>query len=127
MGLNTPWRFKSSPAHERLEPPRGGFAFLARFSAVILLYPLLLIGAAVVMLRAQKAGVGHHGWPWSVAWALAGAIFMFSLLTGLSIGLLLFPVATVAVFWLAANAPGREVVGFPAGSVAVLVAVLALN
>ena len=94
---------------------------------MILLYPLLLIGAAFVMQRAHRAGVGHSGWPWSIAWGLAGALFMFSLLTGLSIGLVLFPVVTVAVFWLAANAPGREVIGFAAGSVAALVAVFALN
>ena len=52
---------------------------------------------------------------------------MFSLLTGLSIGLFLFPVVTVAVFWLAANAPGRQAIGFPAGSAAVLVVLLALT
>ncbi|MEK6274067.1 MAG: hypothetical protein AABM30_01865 [Actinomycetota bacterium] len=93
---------------------------------MILLYPLLLVGAAVVMHRAHKAGVGHGGWPWSVAWGLAGALFMFSLLTGFSIGLVLFPVVTVAVFWLSANAPGREVVGFPAGA-GLILAVLAIN
>jgi len=109
-----------------MEPPRGGFTFLARFRRVIILYPLLLAGAAVVMHRAHKAGVGHSGWPWVIAWGIAGAIFMFSLLTGLSIGLLLFPVATVAVFWLAANAPGREVVGFLIGSAATMIGVLLL-
>jgi hypothetical protein len=112
---------------ERKEPPRGGFAFLARFWPVILLYPLLLIGAAVVMQRAHKAGLGHHGWPWLIAWGLVGALFMFSLLTGFSIGLFLFPVVTLGMYWLAANAPGREVIGFPAGSAAVLVALFALS
>jgi hypothetical protein len=94
---------------------------------VIVLYLLLLIGAAVVMNRAHKQGGGHRGWPWFVAWGLAGALFMFSLLTGFSIGLFLFPVAAFAVFWLAANAPGRDAIGFPAGSAAVLVVLLAVT
>jgi multisubunit Na+/H+ antiporter MnhB subunit len=106
-------------------PPRGGFVVVWQDRAVILLYPLLLVGAAMVMHRARSAGVGHRGWPWAALWALAGALFMFSLLTGFSIGLFLLPVVTVAVFWLAANAPGGEVAGFAAGALAVLVVVLA--
>jgi hypothetical protein len=94
---------------------------------VVVLYLLVLVGAAVVMTSALKRGGGHRGWPWLLAWGLAGALFMFSLLTGFSIGLFLFPVVTVAVFWLAANAPGRQAIGFPAGSAAVLVVLLALT
>jgi hypothetical protein len=94
---------------------------------VILLYLLVLVGAGVVMSAALKRGGGHRGWPWLVAWGLAGALFMFSLLTGFSIGLFLFPVATVAVFWLAANAPGRQAIGFAAGSAAVFLVLFALN
>jgi len=49
---------------------------------------------------------------------------MLSLLTGFSIGLLLFPAAAFAVFWLAVNAPhGRDVAGFPAGVAAVLLVI----
>ncbi len=115
----------SSPL-QRTGTPARGFRVSGTLFGVILIYPLLLAGAAVVMHRARGAGVGHRGWPWFVLWGLTGALFMFSLVTGFSIGLFLFPVVTIAVFWLAANAPGREAVGFAAGSAAVLIAVFAL-
>ena len=50
---------------------------------------------------------------------------MFSLSTGPSIGLFLFPVAAFAVFWLALHAPYmRELAGFPVGIALVLLALV---
>lgn len=62
---------------------------------MVLLYPVLLI-AAVVLLRRRLAAGGRFGWRGAAAWSVAGALFVFSLLTGLSIGLLLLPLVVVA-------------------------------
>jgi hypothetical protein len=71
--------------------------------------------------RAVNAALGRGGGRGSRGWAFAGALFVFSFLTGLSIGLFLFPAAAFAVFWLALHAPyAREVAGFPVGVAAVL-------
>ncbi len=92
---------------------------------MLILWPLILVGAAVLVPKSRQRGLGRRGWPWFAGWAIAGALFVFSLLTGLSIGVFLFPVAAVAVFWLALNAPyGRELAGFPVGIAAVLLLVL---
>jgi len=89
------------------------------------LYPLVLVGAGYVLFKSRKRGLGVRGLFWSVAWAVAGAAFMFSFVTGLSIGLYLFPAATFGIFWLALNAPyGRELSGFPVGIGAVLLGLL---
>ena len=86
-----------------------------------ILYPLVLIGAGYVLLKSRERGIGVRGLGWSAAWAIAGALFMFSFITGLSIGLYLFPASTFAIFWLALNAPyGREVAGFAVGIAAVV-------
>ena len=91
---------------------------------MILLYPLVLAGAVILLLKSRQRGQGVTGWPWFVAWALAGALFMLSLLTGFSTGVLLFPAAAFAVFWLAVNAPrARDVAGFLAGIAAVLLVI----
>jgi hypothetical protein len=91
---------------------------------VILLYPLVLAGAVILLLKSRQRGQGVTGWPWFAAWALAGVLFMLSLLTGFGNGLLLFPAAAFAVFWLAVNAPhARDVAGFLAGIAAVLLAI----
>jgi hypothetical protein len=88
---------------------------------VVILWPLVLVGAAVVLGKSRQRGLGRRGWSWFAGWALAGALFMFSFLTGLSIGVLLFPLAAFGVFWLALNAPySRELAGFPVGIAAVL-------
>ena len=87
---------------------------------MILLWPLLLVGAGLIMGKARARGAPVRGWEFFVIWGLAGALFMISFLTGLSIGVVLFPVAAVAVLWLAANAPGREAIGFVAGAAATL-------
>jgi len=90
-----------------------------------ILYPLVLAGAALILVKSRQRDLGARGWPWFVAWAFAGALFLFSFLTGFSIGVFLFPAAAFAVFWLAAHAPnGREVSGFLVGIAAVLLALL---
>jgi hypothetical protein len=89
---------------------------------VIVLYLIVLAGALYLMSKSRPRGLGRRGWVWFDAWALAGALFVFSMLTGLSIGLVLFPAAAVAIFWLAVNAPQwREAAGFPVGAVLVVV------
>jgi hypothetical protein len=88
---------------------------------------LLLTAIAIVALRDRDGG---HGWPWFAAWALAGGLFFFSFLTGLSIGLLLLPLVTGAVLFVATRAPhAAEGAGFLAGVglVTVLVAVVTLG
>ena len=92
---------------------------------MILLWPLVLVGAAVLVLKSRQRGLGRRGWLWSAAWAVAGALLMFSFLTGFSIGLFLFPAAAFAVLWLAVNAPyGREMAGFAVGVGLVLLALV---
>ena len=95
---------------------------------MLILWPLILVGAAVLVPKSRQRGLGRRGWPWFAAWTFAGALFVFSFLTGFSIGVLLFPVAAFAVFWLALNAPyNRELAGFPVGVAAVLLVALLLS
>jgi hypothetical protein len=90
---------------------------------MIVLYLVVLAGALYLMSKSRQRGLGaRRGWIWFNAWVGAGALFLFSLLTGFSIALVLFPASVIAIFWLAVNAPGwREVAGFPLGAVLVLV------
>jgi hypothetical protein len=85
---------------------------------MIVLYLVVLAGALYLMSVSRRRGRGaRRGWVWFNAWVAAGALFLFSLLTGLSIGLFLFPASALAIFWLAVNAPyWREVAGFPLGA-----------
>jgi hypothetical protein len=83
---------------------------------MILLWPLLLVGAGVLVWKSRQRGLGRKGRPWFVAWVFAGALFVCSFLTGSSIGVFLFPVAAIGVLWLAVNAPySRELAGFVVG------------
>jgi len=91
---------------------------------MIVLWPLLLVAAGLIMAKARARGARVRGWDFYVIWGLAGALFMFSFLSGLSIGVFLFPVAALAILWLAANAPGREAIGFVAGAAATLLVIL---
>ena len=95
---------------------------------MLLLWPLVLVGAAFLLPKSRQRGLGRRGWSWFALWTLAGALFVFSFLTGFSIGVVLFPVAAFAVFWLTVNAPyGRELAGFPIGAGAVLLVFLVLS
>jgi hypothetical protein len=92
---------------------------------VILLYPILLIGAAVVVLQ-RKDRVGGRGWLWFTAWLLTGALFTFSLVTGFSIGLLFLPLVAAALFGVAWLSPHlREASGLLVGAAAFVVALVA--
>jgi hypothetical protein len=83
---------------------------------MILLYAILLAGALYLMAKSRQRGLGVRGWIWFNAWAVAGVLSVFSLVTGRNTALVLFPVAAIATFWLAVNAPyWREVAGFPVG------------
>jgi uncharacterized membrane protein YhhN len=93
---------------------------------VILVYPALVIAAIALAMRSQREG--GRGWPWFAAWCAAGALWFFSLLTGLSIGLLVLPVAAVVLIFAALQSPHLpESFGFVAAVGLVAVAVAALN
>jgi hypothetical protein len=92
---------------------------------MIVLYPIVLAGAFYLMLKSRQRGLGSRGGVWFSGWAFAGALFLFSVMTGLSIGLVLFPAAALAIFWLAVNAPyWREVAGFPVGAALVAIGIV---
>ena len=84
---------------------------------MLVLYPIILAGALYLMFKSRQRGLGARGAIWFSAWTFTGALFLFSAMTGLSIGVFLFPAAALAIFWLAVNAPyWREVAGFPVGA-----------
>ena len=92
---------------------------------MILVYPALLLAAAVLIARRDRAG--GHGRRWFGAWAAVGVLFSFSLLTGFSIGLFLLPAVAVALFWVALRSPhAAEATGFLAGAGLLVLTVLAL-
>ena len=93
---------------------------------MIVLYLIVLAAALYLMSVSRLRGLGaRRGWLWFNAWVATGALFLFSLITGFSIGLFLFPASALAIFWLAVNAPyWREVAGFPVGAVLVLVGIV---
>jgi hypothetical protein len=94
---------------------------------VIVLYPLLVVGAVLILGRARQVREGVTGWRWFGAAAAAGFVLALSLAAGLSIGLFLLPVAAILLFWVAGAAPEPpETLGFftGVGVVALLVAAL---
>ena len=57
------------------------------------------------------------GWGWFVAWALAGALTAFALAALLSIGILIFPFAALAIFLVARSSPSAtEALGLVTGA-----------
>jgi hypothetical protein len=87
---------------------------------VILLYPLLLLGAFWVA-RESRSTAGCAGF-W--AWALAGGLTSFSFVTGFTIGLLVLPFGVAALLLAARYWPHRaESLGFLAGVGATLLLV----
>jgi hypothetical protein len=93
---------------------------------MIVLYLVVLAGALYLMSVSRQRGLGaRRGWLWFNAWLGAGALSLFSLVTGFSIALVLFPASVIAIFWLAVNAPyWREVAGFPIGAALVAAGIL---
>jgi hypothetical protein len=92
---------------------------------VILLWPMLLVGAVYAARRSPHTGRGLR---WFAAWALAGALFLFSLATGFSIGLFVLPLAGAALVWAAWRAPRwRTASGFVLGCGAIVALLVAIN
>ena len=57
------------------------------------------------------------GWPWFLAWALAGALSALALVSILSIGIFIAPLAAVAIFLVARRSSrGPEVLGLVTGA-----------
>jgi hypothetical protein len=93
---------------------------------VIGIYPLLLIWA-VVLIRRTKRKRGA-GWVGFAVWTVAGAIFTFSLLTGLSIGLFLLPVVALALYLAVRSAPDFPAsLGFVAGIGAIVLMLASIH
>ena len=86
---------------------------------MIALYPVLLVAAGVVVLARLASAAPAPGtrWHWFLAWCATGAIFSFSYVTGLTIGLLVLPFAVVLLLLAAwfAPGPGEALLGFVAG------------
>ncbi len=64
---------------------------------------------------------------WFAVWALAGALCTLSYLGAMTIGVLVFPFALVAVFWAARRAPTIDAIGFVAGVGTTLLLVAFVN
>ncbi len=93
---------------------------------VILIYPLLLICSAVLIWRTKARR--SAGWSGFAAWCVAGALFVFSLLTGLSIGLFLLPLVVAALYLAVRSAPDfRASLGFVAGIGVILLVVASIH
>lgn len=93
---------------------------------MIAIYPLLFIWAAVLIRRRRRERTA--GWAGFSAWTAAGAIFTFSLLTGLSIGLLLLPLVAAALYLAARSAPDLHAsLGFLAGIGVVLLLLASIH
>lgn len=94
---------------------------------MVLLYPLVLLAAAVLLWR-RRGRLGGRGWAWFGAWSTAGALFAFSFLAGFSFGLLVLPFAAAALLFVASRAPHlSESLGFAAGVGATLLLIAFLN
>ena len=94
---------------------------------MIVLYPLLLVAAAVVARRARTRD-GGRGPAWFFGWALAGFLFTFSLVTGLSIGLFVLPAAAFVLLLVAPRSPHLvESTGFLVGVAAVALLVVVIS
>jgi hypothetical protein len=92
---------------------------------MIVLYPIVCAAAVYLAWKSAQRGLGARGPVWFWSWAMAGALFTFSVLTELSIGLLLFAAGALATFWLAMRAPyRREVAGYPIGAALVVIGAL---
>jgi hypothetical protein len=93
---------------------------------VIAIYPLLLVWAAVRIRRTEQRR--RASWTGFAAWAAAGAVFSFSLLTGFGIGLFLLPLVAAMLYLAVRFAPDFQAsLGFVAGVGLTLLAVSSTN
>jgi hypothetical protein len=68
------------------------------------------------------------GWGWFAAWAGAGALLAFSLVSAASVGLFVLPVALVSVWAIARRSPPRRTAfGLVSGAGLVCLLIWALN
>lgn len=82
---------------------------------MIVLYPLALVVCCMYLVRSRGSARGRGIW-WFMAWAVAGFVLSFSFVTGLSIGLLILPVALVALVLVTRRSPHwAEASGFLTG------------
>jgi hypothetical protein len=87
---------------------------------LILLYPLVLVGAVAIAWQRRGEARGR-GWGWFAAWCVAGALYTLSFLAGFSVGLFVLPLAAAAVLYVTWQAPhAAEALGVVAGAGAVL-------
>jgi hypothetical protein len=95
---------------------------------VIVCYPALLLMVGVILLGTPRDSPEGRGCGWFWRWAAAGSLFMFSFLSGFSIGLLLLPFAAALLCWVAWHSPhAAERTGFALGAGTMLLLIAYLN
>jgi len=100
---------------------------------MILAWPLLIIVAGILVWRHRggaggRADAGGQGVSWFLAWLMAGFLMSFSFVTGLSIGLVILPLAAAVLIWVARRSPRLpEASGFLVGIAATAAIVVFLS
>jgi hypothetical protein len=92
---------------------------------VIVFYPALLVMVGAILFGAPRPAGADRGSGWFMAWTGAGSLFMFSFLSGFSIGLFLLPAAAallLVVAWRCPHEPERAGFAFGVGVVLLLTA-----
>jgi hypothetical protein len=94
---------------------------------MVIAWPLLLL-IAVGVAWSRRGTADGRGWTWFLGWMAAGVLWSFSLITGFSVGLLVLPIAAVALLWMATRAPHlAEASGFVVGIATTAVLIDAIN
>jgi hypothetical protein len=94
---------------------------------MILAWPLLVVVAASLAWQ-RRGAPGGRGGPWFTAWLVAGFLMSFSLITGLSIGLFILPIAAAVLIWVATRSPHLvEASGFVLGIAATALLIVGVN
>jgi hypothetical protein len=94
---------------------------------MVLLFPVV-IGVAGYLAWRHRSTPHGKGWEWFLAWTGAGFLLSFSLITGLSIGLFIFPFAAIWLLWVASRSPHfPEAWGIAVGIGATALLIVLLN
>lgn len=94
---------------------------------MLILYPVVFVVAGILAWRRRGIQRGR-GPAWFLVWALVGFLMSFSIVTGLSIGLFVAPVAVVMLLWAAMRSPHlREAAGLLAGIAGVAIMLVILH
>lgn len=94
---------------------------------IVMLVILAVTAAVIAASRPRQAGRAT-GWAWFVAWAGAGALTTFAVVTGLSIGLFVLPVAFAALWAVASRTRlWPEALGLLVGVAVICLLVAGLN